>query len=269
MTSESTTIDERRSEAFKTLVEVVQSFTDTGRVCVGASAKPRLKSQLPSFDERELGYRSFREFVEAAQTSGFVRTARRGNDIELLPPAAPGSGERIRPDFWRAVVQVTDAKRRFYDRAADHILELTEDQPVDGQLIPVPTADAEVQQQWIDEFLEGLGEDGEALCVKVAAADSLPAKLREISAEPSVRAKWYRERTRHVADLLQQWASENELAVRLTEPAARRDARHAARPTGGVAYETHVRERLTRAIQQMPLAELLRLPIPVEYLIDA
>lgn len=250
-------------------MEVVQSFTDKGRVCVGASAKPRLKSQLPSFDERALGYRSFREFVEAAQASGFVRTTRRGNDIELLPPGGPGSGERIRPDFWRAVVQVSDATRKFYDRAADQIVELTEDQPVDAQLIAVPTADVEVQQQWIDEFLEGLGEDGEALRVQVAAADSLPTKLRELSAEPSVRAKWYRERTRHVANLLQQWASENGLAVRLTEPATRRDVRRTPRPTGGLAYETHVRERLTRAIQQMPLAELLRLRIPVEYLIDA
>ena len=58
---------------FRVLADVVQHMNERGRTPVGATVKPLLREALGgSFDERKLGYFTFKDFASAAAQAGYV-----------------------------------------------------------------------------------------------------------------------------------------------------------------------------------------------------
>ncbi len=64
---------ERRQAAFGILADIVQRWYAEGRRAYGASLKPELRALTSNeFDERLLGFMSFKQFLTAAADTGIV-----------------------------------------------------------------------------------------------------------------------------------------------------------------------------------------------------
>jgi uncharacterized LabA/DUF88 family protein len=77
-----------REEAFKLLVETVQNHLSDDGTAVGSGVlKTSMKRKAPTFDEAELGFRTFARFLEKAQQVGLVHLTReeRGGGYRVEP----------------------------------------------------------------------------------------------------------------------------------------------------------------------------------------
>lgn len=269
--------DSQRREAFDALVAAVEAARGRGRQPYAASIKPLLKARLSNFDEVSLGYKTFRDFLFDAERAGQIRLElTRGGDYEILPPQSEANGvRRIRADFWTAVTDDRADQAYLYDPATDRVAARAPSEPDTGeseQLIPIIRAATDVQEGWIADFIRELNDA--TVTAAVGAAPGLSDKLRILNKLLGTSSAWHRARLKAVHQLLQSWAGEHGLAVDFAVP-ARRPARgapagaaHPLRSTRGASPEQQLREHVHRAIDRMPTSDLLRLPIPVEYLVD-
>jgi hypothetical protein len=274
MSPEALVLDGQRSEAFDALVGVVDELSHQHRLCYAASLKPRLQKQLPSFSEAALGYASFRAFLTDAERAGRVHlTLTRGGDVEVTPPGgASVEIRRIRPDFWQAATDDAGDRRYFYDPQSDRVITRTAEGESESGLVVIPNADTETQEGWISAFLATPPQSqSPELAEKVAAASTLSKKIEILNRDSGAAKAWHQTRLDAVRELLEKWASEHDLTINLVDrsqkPARPRptQVRRLAKSGGG---EERLRERLHRAIDRMPPSELLRLPIPIEYIVD-
>ena len=287
MTATAQAVEDRRREAFDALRQVAEAFAARGRLCYAASAKPALRERLTGFNETELGYASFRAFVMDAEREGRVRLVyARGGDVQIIspeqaPPTAStmspaqtqaGAGDkRIRNDLWTAVTDL-NPEQWCYDKRVD-IVVTQASAPEHEDLVAIPSVEGETQERWIAEFLEQLAAGArELLEAELAHASTVPQKLKLVSGNAGVRRPWYEFRTARVMEVLEQWKAEHGLSVELFEQPQRRSriADRAKRPQAAPRRgpEDAVRSRLHRAIDRMPASELLRISLPIEYLLD-
>jgi len=113
---------------------IVDALKLAGAPVRGAAFKLKYLRQLdPAFDERQLGYRTLRAFLEAFPD--VVRLSHDGIDIVVEPPkradhlARVSSGElhKIRPDLWRAFTFVDKSIARYFDRVRGEAVLLSID----------------------------------------------------------------------------------------------------------------------------------------------
>jgi len=126
----------RHQAAFTVLADIVQRWYAEGRRAYGASLKPEMRSLTSNaFDEKVLGFLTFKHFLLAAADQGLVdvHPAPNSPDVQVVPKgkepmAQRGRAERsvavpnvsrIREDLWKAFVDWNTAFERFYDRAQD------------------------------------------------------------------------------------------------------------------------------------------------------
>ncbi len=184
-------ISQEHQHAFALLADAVKDYYVANRRAYSAGLKPELKRRDPAFDEQGLGFASFRRFLEAAERAGVVdvHPARRGPDIELVPPGEPLHPEypvrrprspgRLRSDLWKAWVDWTPGYRRLYDRQR-HVAERIPAVPVsalspehrelvealdagDERVIPIAGLSIERQLEWMTEFVAEAGDFGARL----------------------------------------------------------------------------------------------------------
>jgi hypothetical protein len=288
MSAVSEELEERRLSAFNALGAIAADFAARGRLFVAASAKPAVRERV-GFDESALGYRTFREFLTDAERNGAVRLVYgRAGDVEILGPeaeaiaethppteqAAHSADERVRPDLWNAVTDLDADRSWWYDPKADIVVTDASSVGLTG-LVAVPSLGPD-QEQWISEFVVSLPESSRLkLEAELAAASTVPLKLKLVSARPEFRRRWYDLRTARVREALERWKREHSLDVDLVD--RRQQPRKAisspARQKGSTkpvgAQDDDLRDRLHRAIERMPRSELLRISLPIEYLLDA
>lgn len=293
MSSIESSVSGMREAAFGVLRALARDAAQRGRPCFAASAKPQMAQRL-GYDERALGYETFRELLADAEAAGFIRlTYVQGGDVELgavpvaatassaasaapaQPPQqeAPAGRLHLRRDFWNAVVK---PGTWLYDPKNDAVVTQASAVARDD-LVPMPTADDVVQIGWIEEFVQGLPKPRQdALGPVLIAAADLDKKLETMRQQPqTVRNSWFNHRSHRVHERLEEWKREHALDVQLLSPrVSRRETSfpvrtHPRRQSASSPSEDVVRARLRQAIERMPLAELLRLPIPAEFLIDA
>jgi hypothetical protein len=264
----------QRQEAFDALTTVVEQAREKRSSTYAASVKPRLKARLPSFDESALGYDSFRAFLTDAEQAGRIRlTFTRGGDVEIsLTNDPPREVRRIRPDLWAAATDEQGEGKYFYDARIDRVAA----RPRDGEqagLVEIPSADSSTQSGWIEQFLSERQDTQPELAEKVRSVQAISEKL-EILNVSAVAREWHAARLAAVLKLLTKWSSEQGLAVDLADGSrsraetARNQRPTARRPTRRGNAEQLLRERLHQAVDRMPISELLRLPVPLEYTVD-
>lgn len=290
-------MNDRRREAFEALRHVAEEFAARGRKCVAASAKPAFVARV-GFDESAIGYPTFRAMLADAERGGWVTLSYvPSGDVRISPPTdAPAAGPttrtmkpaaqmppvgrqrplplgtKIRHDFWNAVIK--DTETWLFDQAADAVVTGASEQR-EG-MVPLPTADVSVQNAWIQEFLETLDEPRRsAVGAAVLQVDEPRAKHEVLVSQPApVRNAWYAWRTRMVLSRLEKWKEEhglNNVELFFVSPVSRPPRSARTGRAGGTAPATsdrQLRDRVHRAIEHMPTSELLRLPIPIEFLLD-
>lgn len=296
--------DPAASYYFALLRTVVDDLTANGRRSFAAGLKPRLQAlSNGEFAETRLGFPTFKAFLEAANEAGIVELRRTPSDLMVLPriteadsavratPSATvqiGPGQRIRPDFWRAWVEWSPDLKRFYDRSADRVVFLLDTENADepehvattrkqmtqrpDRYVAIEPLGATATVEAMRTFASGWDDTTErdAMLQALGAAEPEKAALaftRFLRVRTRIAGAWHLTRMQQVAQSIAEWAVEHGVATNylLDASSGRRSAVTAVSPLS--LDEVALRSRIVSAVQRMPLADLLRLPIPVEYLL--
>jgi hypothetical protein len=286
--------------AFQTLTELVRQYALEGRTARGAGLKVELQRRI-AFDEREIGFWAFGRFLAEAERRGLVLLSRiPGGDIEVTQRDSSmtstasrplGSYPKyqprrvLRPDLWSCFVDWRQGWRRFYDRKNDRaVMFPIEASPLDdveqsrvrssqkldpSSFIEIEPIAVSIQMEWMRQFCEGSTDAAVRAVLERSLAQQRPfSEFTRTIRLTRLGAAWHAFRVRNVATEIQKWADNNHLNLSLfNESALPSDANRSPIETSPSATdEEDIRARIRAAIDRMPLGELLRLAIPLEYI---
>lgn len=277
---------------YELLRETVGELERRGRSCFAASLKPLLKHRSSGgFDEVALGFSGFREFLWGAAAKGVVavRLGDKG-DLEVsIPRDAPdkvvriGAGERIRRDLWKAWIDWSDAYNRVFDREdgrayripvvpdpADGFTEIRELRTANPQrfveITPVSREDT-LALMW--QFASDQGELGRGRLTAALGQEPAAGRFTATVKLLGLAGLWHIARAQQVVDAITAWATANSVEVDILEKPELQPVAVRLTDSHPPAWsEDETRSRVIRAVQQMSMGELLRLPIPVEYMVN-
>lgn len=295
-----------RQAAFEHLAETVRGLQSRGQSTMSAGVKPALRYSMPEFDERRLGFRSFRDFVTAAADAGYVAFGRaeRGPDVVLSVTTTTTSGhkvpELIRRDLWTAFVDWRRDWLRVYDRESERVGWLpANESPHEFQdfaalrrgvaasperYVSISPLTPNDTQELIRAFVEERIDDAviqKAFTSANASAKPIRAFIRATQ-ELGLVHEWRTFRLERVRKVIEEWGNANKLDLDLSanrellttargERAGanrRRIPRHASVGQPEAISTQWLRSRVEEAVRRMSRGELMRLPIPIEYLLD-
>lgn len=217
-------------EAFTVLRETLFDLEPLGRPATGSEVRLGLKRRTyGGFDPRPLGFKRFREFLNAARDAGHIEIddGRKGDVAVRLPGAiyadsADSDGHRrIRSDLWRAVSD--------WSHKSTHVAELSRDRVVsfpplpvplepsefadlrrrrqqnDPDLVEVPPVPQPAQVEWMKAFAEeaGLAVLSDTLTMANPTAEFM-AKIR---ADTDLRRAWGQVLSQKVRRYVLDWTS--------------------------------------------------------------
>ena len=226
--------------AFATLVGIIRDWREHGRVTTTAGIKPAFVTAMGGVTERELGYETWRKFIDAAVAAGHIHIKQlpTGHTGVLLPgestealnaparrraqapapvgqdgPAEPAGPVRLKPDVWMTFVEWHDGQRRLWDSRTsrafmypvnDEARAAWETEP--ERFAPIEPVSAPTQKQWMREWVSALPrEDREPLLEALAPHAPLQAFRHTLEAR-GLAAAWRGELQKRVAQHVRSWA---------------------------------------------------------------
>jgi hypothetical protein len=288
---------------FNLLRTIVEDLTASGRRSFAAGLKPRLQSlSNGEFDETRLGFPTFKAFLQEAEKAGIVELGRTPSDLVVMPrrampppstttsPAQDLRGKKIRPDLWRAWIEWSPELRRYYDKESDRVLFLVDrandDEPENlaatraevaanpGRYIPIEPISSTATVEAMRDFASSWTDETDRAAMQEALASSTPEEAamnftRLLRVRSPIGAAWHLTRLNQVSQAIAAWKQTHQLEVQHLVPTqgAERRSNIASVPSIGIDEE-ELRGRILEAVQRMALSDLLRLPIPAEYLLS-
>lgn len=272
-----------------------------------AELKLQMLSQMPSFSEKELGFRKFIDFLNDAQTRGhlFVFTDNNGHPrvskdpvVAQPPSTSPGAPDeppaRMRQDLWSALVHWEDRSDRFWDRKERRAVYV----PVDGDGAPLwnsePSRFARIAPvtrdehlAWMHEFAESLEGPKRDALLQAAGPDAPRGALKNALRRHELSALWGAELQSRVTARAENWARVqgvrlDQIVERTPPPVhpaglpsgAKNSLQPPSRPESSdsqaepVGETALLRRRLHGVIDKMSLAELAAIQVPALYLLS-
>jgi hypothetical protein len=221
-------------EAFTALAALVRQWRQEGKRTTTAGIKPALARAMDgSFNERELGFASFRDFAVAAELAGFIQLYRpeRGHWLMLLPdedPAAveaeastPASAppERLKPPVWSVFVEWGDDWVRLWDRRDGRAFWYPTDasgrpawEADPGRFVPIEHASESIQIEWMREWAETLAPQLRDALLPTIGIDAVKGSFRARLSELGLTTSWREELRRRVLDQATSWATVNHVS---------------------------------------------------------
>jgi hypothetical protein len=246
-------VEDRRPRAFQFLKNTVDELHSSGRRTLASFLKLELRRRSSDlFNERDLGFSKFLEFLQAAENAGYIKLLSSGLEHEVRPiPRAPevpplaatnetnspsparasAPAKFIRQDFWRCFVYDSPDSIRLYDPATDRAYRIPvrprPDESAEVQRIRarassgsegfyeiMPISRAE-QIEWMREFAEQQAE-GRTDLLSVLSAPNAFFKFTEIlRSRPQARCAWQQMRVQKIAGRIKKWLLERSLTVEL------------------------------------------------------
>lgn len=272
------TLDLEQSRSM--LIHVVQAlYTERHSPVPGALVKARIirdaNQQGASFSERELGFKSFVDFVRATPGIGFH--VRIGSDMLLAPSSATETlsayshpSPRLRRDFWRAFVEFpTPNAIRLYDAAEDKIFY--EDAATERQGVLIGPVAREMQIEWRRQFAEEQPENSKiGLLSALEGPGNSPFNefARRLRENPSVMQTWNRYLQKLVTDHVAAWATAHHIPPERwsggeSRPRAVGAVTEAASKPQGISQ----RAELYNFFDNLPIEDLLQLRVPLDWVL--
>jgi len=215
-----------------------------------------------------------------------------------LRRSEPGSKRRrpVRPDLWKAFVDWDPTLGRAWDKQEEAALmfglesegedaetqehrKSIESQP--DRFVAIPRIHFETQLAWMREFSESLSEKRHGrLLISILNGDDRPANafMNYLRANNQLSPEWNMFKTARVRSVIESWIRKNNLGPEVLEAASGQAENGkakvpAAQSAGqaeadGAQDEERIRKLVLAAVSRMPLADLLRLQIPVEYMVE-
>lgn len=237
-----------RKTAFATLVGVVREWRAASRITTSAGVKPAFVEAMNGKTEQDLGFETWREFIEAAVAAGHVQTERlaTSHTAILLPHEGPavvaswpekraaarrGSEAtqtqfRLKPDVWAAFVEWQEGHRRLWDSSTCRafVFPLNENgEPAwtsrPDRFREIEPVTAKSQKEWMREWaLTCQATDREALLAALVPDAPLRSFRHELDAR-GLTFEWRNELQRRVGNHVREWAETQGVAwLDLTVP---------------------------------------------------
>lgn len=231
-----------REASFRRLAELVRQWRASGRTTTTAGVKSVLLASPEGFDETALGFRTFADFLDAADSAGYVGRVRQPNGHWLItlpedPPMTERSGisgdqpagalvdplsddARLRADVWATFLDWRSDHRRLWDvqqRRALLIPVDKENRPAwevtPSRFLEIPVINLQTQREWMREFAGTRPErERDALLAALDDVDGLTPffhTLRRLGLQP----QWRAELQRRVVSVVAGWAADHDVAA--------------------------------------------------------
>jgi hypothetical protein len=273
-----------RDDALRLMSEAVATLTQTNPAPTAAGVYSLMRRSNPDFTYREVGFSSFRALLDEARKRGLVRTAPSEDGADLTvhllveATAAPVQAGRenapvlnLRRDFWRALTDWSDDARYVFDRTTLRtVRELEASGSSEDSVVLVPSVHKSEQLTWMREFADAEASEGSRASLLAGLSGDTPTRgfslaLRDMA--PAGR-RWKKFLRRRVLDRATTWATDS--GIPLSSLVEQADASPAAVPIASHLVQEEgdgTRSQILALLARMPLSELLRLRIPVEYAI--
>jgi hypothetical protein len=228
----------------------VQDIHNRGRRALAAALKPEMQRRNPQFDERLLGFTSFRAFLKEAEGRGIIKLIQTpAGHLEAFPPehveerqvihlqTRPSQRARlIRRDLWACFMDWTPGWRRVYNtELREAVMFPEEETPFDRRdhreartlwrahperFRDIDPIGSETQRAWIREFGESIVDAVARTYVLAVAQSSQPFRDfgRALRTLPGLSSHWHQFRIGKVAEAIDAWTARNGLDLDYWEP---------------------------------------------------
>lgn len=273
--------------ALALLVDVLASMRASSVVTTAAGVSARMRSKDPEFSPRSAGFQNFRALLNEAERCGLVAVEKQpgASDVTIRlsesPKGATAKQQKIwlHRDLWQALRGRAQTRHAF-NRNTGRTRTLPDGAEASADEVIVPVLSDTELLSWITEFVDGIAspQAQQKLSAALDAHEPIEAFYDELNSHQNVSRRWsnrYRQLLTQRADA---WADDNGIPRQFLRET--RTAQHEAHlrdfPAStsklsipAAASDTELGERalILRAVERMSLAELLRLPIPAEYLL--
>ncbi|WP_243226702.1 UPF0158 family protein [Microbacterium sp. CIAB417] len=238
-----------------------------------------------AFTYRSAGFTSFRHLLADAESRGVVATRpmASGSDVYVIllgdtepaapePPASRLEGSvSIHSDLWRAILDWGDGAAYVFERDTSRTLPLAPEEHSDAKkFVRVPTVSRAEQIQWMAEFANETSLDaGGAELLSALNADN-PARgfSLVLKSRASAGRRWKKYLRERVLERANDWATKNGIPAAALEAQSRDVVDRSAQSARSMSAEEDARKRILGLLSRLPLQELLRLRIPIEYALD-
>ena len=253
-------------EVFDILVKAIRELEDSGKVPTAAGVSARMRIVDKDFSLTKTRFSTFRDATKAAEKSQIVESTRASSDYILrLTTPRDYHGMTLRPDLWHGIQDWTPDIRYEFDRVTRRTKVIESGYCSPTSMI-VPSADKALFLNWIEDF--GLGNASEvAEITKAALADVDPIASfhRALRDRPAAKRQWNRQLRTNVLSVASKWAVENGIPqMDIFQTPATSSADH-VEDNSQDSTDDDLRRRIMVVLEAMPVHELLRLPIPLEY----
>ena len=266
-------------ELVKFIATSVQNhFEKSGQRMDGSLLAYTIRTEYPAIDYTKLGLTRFGDAVRMAEKMALIRRHHDVKHLELSPPDAepnqeasaksPETAERryVRNDVWRAFVFHSHTPI-FLDREALTLCQASDEKAkaittmsASPRYCEIEQISRDVQTEWAKQFLSSTS-DSEQFSEEDAKA-LLHTKPNRFSIS-TVRS-WKSFLSSKVINHICVWAADNNIPTdEILIPTKKRNEleRFSAQP----AAEAAIRKAIIATIQDMPLADLDRLALPIKY----
>jgi hypothetical protein len=240
----STGVPTDAAEAFSVLANIVRKWREQDLITTSAGLKPAFMTDTGGVTERDFGFDTWREFIEAGVRDGYLRTERlpSGHVVVMLPEESfetvlasvrtasaardsrtgslgTGSGVRLRADVWTTFVEWNDHARRLWDSGASRAYIYPVDEhgepawtSAPDRFTPIEPIDAQTQREWMGEWAATLPPvNREPLLAALDRPGVTGTFRRELNAR-GLTATWRDELQRRVANHVRAWADQHGIA---------------------------------------------------------
>lgn len=211
---------------------------------LGARLKQRLLALLrqqgnPSFDERKLGFRGFRAYLQAhhsdwldigedTRSGDILISLRPSASVATQPMATPPQHPEITPvrsDIWQAFTNPDPKRRRYFNALTGEVLHFAEGEgsmherqvhDAREHFIEIEPISGDSHQKWMREFLDSVPITGSErvpydAILKLQYSSDLNATFTRALGDHA--PAWRELRTVRILDVIAQWANGNQVSA--------------------------------------------------------
>jgi hypothetical protein len=208
-----------REKSFAALKEVAERFASRGRIAKSGPVKSVLMMYTSEpFDEQSIGFSSFREFLEAAQSDGVVTIAAAGPDVIVspagsnIPPPQPSALPRFRREVWDAFVKWgRNQEDRFWHTGDRRVVPYGP--TPDEALVKIEVITVDRLKGWAEEFARHSEVE---VRPRLETALKAAKPIREFTTEiRAVRLDevWSRSQAKSMTDHIRAWAETHHVPI--------------------------------------------------------
>ncbi|MEV5365581.1 hypothetical protein AB0L12_22890 [Streptomyces cellulosae] len=231
--------------AFAWLRQAVVQLNERSARTTAAGVKSEvLRLTDAQFRESDLGFTSFRSFLEAAEEAGVVVLALpepgSGLDVTVsldgslaidtaVKKPARASRRRIRPDLWTAFVDWNQKFVRIWDRSAERAVIFpvlpSVDEPASirrlrdrfanhpESFVPIQPISQEQQLEWMRSFAESVSSEAPDLSRCLEEPRPAASFARTLRGDPVLGEAWRSRLSNLVHSVIEAWVAQNDLDI--------------------------------------------------------